>query len=316
MIVALVALTIALAFANGANDVSKGIATLAGSGVSNMRAAIVWGSIWTVTGALVASIGQQALAATFSGKGLLRSPVDSPAFLLAVAIGAIGWLLVATVTAMPVSTTHALAGALCGVGIVSARGVMWKAVIVKIGLPLALSPLVSVTILLVIHGAMRRAPIPAVFRTQTSESGFTTVDMLHWLFAGLTSFFRGLNDTPKIVALSAATAGIYPLVAVAMGLGGIIFGFRVTETLARRVTQIEPGEGFVANLVTSALVAAASQYALPVSTTHVSTGSIAGAGLARGRELQWKTIRDVLLAWLVTLPVSALLGGAAFIALR
>src|SRR5689334_12160181 len=124
MIAILVALTVALAFSNGANDVSKGIATLAGSGVSNMRVAIVWGSAWTVAGALTASRGQQALAATFSGKGLLRVPIASPAFLLAVAIVAIGWLLIATFTGMPVSTTHALAGALCGAGIVSASGVI------------------------------------------------------------------------------------------------------------------------------------------------------------------------------------------------
>lgn len=316
MVTALVALTLALAFANGANDVSKGIATLAGSGVSKTRAAIVWGTVWTIAGALTASFGQQALAATFSGKGLLRAPVTSPVFLLAVAIGAIGWLLVATFTGMPVSTTHALVGALCGAGIVSSRGVIWTAVIVKIGLPLALSPLISVTIVMAIYALMKRRPAATTLHAQASESGFATIDMLHWLVAGLTSFFRGLNDTPKIVALSVTTAGIYPLVACAMGLGGVIFGFRVTETLARRVTKIEPGEGFTANLVTSALVAAASRYALPVSTTHIATGSIVGGGLARGRELQWKTIRDVLLAWLVTLPAAALLGGAAYAALR
>ena len=146
------------------------------------------------------------------------------------------------------------------------------------------------------------------------------LDALHWISSALTSFARGLNDTPKIVALGiAASAGLglsgfsfYALVAAAMGAGSLAAGLRVTETLARKVTPMSPAEGFCANLVTTLLVGLASLAALPVSTTHVSSGAIIGIGLHRGASsIRWPTVRDMLLAWLVTLPVAALVGGLA-----
>ncbi|HET8774049.1 MAG TPA: inorganic phosphate transporter, partial [Thermoanaerobaculia bacterium] len=109
MITILILTCLFVAFANGANDVSRGIATLVGSGVSNYRGAVMWGTAWTVVGALCAALMTQALVATFSGKGLLANPNTSYEMLLAVSCGAIGWLVVATFTGMPVSTTHSLA---------------------------------------------------------------------------------------------------------------------------------------------------------------------------------------------------------------
>src|SRR5512141_3295204 len=120
MSLVLVLLTLGLAFANGANDVSKGIATLVGSGTTRYRTAVAWGTAWTLAGGLAAAFFSQGLVATFSGKGLLASPPSGSGFLLAVGCGAIGWLLFANRTGLPVSTTHALTGALCGAGIAAA----------------------------------------------------------------------------------------------------------------------------------------------------------------------------------------------------
>jgi len=153
----------------------------------------------------------------------------------------------------------------------------------------------------------------------------SALDALHWLSSALTSFARGLNDTPKIAALGIAASSVlgvsgfpfYAAVAFAMGAGSLLAGFRVTDTLARRVTAMTPAEGFCANLVTTLLVGTASLAALPVSTTHVSSVAIIGIGLHRGVEtVRWPTVRDMLLAWLVTLPVAALAGGGAFAILR
>jgi inorganic phosphate transporter, PiT family len=148
------------------------------------------------------------------------------------------------------------------------------------------------------------------------------MDSLHWLTSGATSFFRGMNDTPKILALgvlAAAATGIatewfFLLVALAMGLGSYIAGRRVTETLAGRVTTIRHDDGFAANLVTSALVAIASFHALPVSTTHVSTGAITGLG-ARKADVRWKMVRHMTVAWVVTLPVAGIIAGLAYLAI-
>lgn len=151
------------------------------------------------------------------------------------------------------------------------------------------------------------------------------MDGLHWLSSAATSFARGLNDAPKILALgiaAGAAAGLsgwmfYVLVAAAMGSGSLLAGFRVTETLARKVTPMDPTEGFAANLITSVLVGAASVMALPVSTTHVSSSAIIGVGLRNGgRNVQWKTVRDMLLAWVVTVPVAAMLAAGAYWVMR
>ena len=97
-----------------------------------------------------------------------------------------------------------------------------------------------------------------------------------------------------------------------MGVGGLVGGRRVTRTLAERVTDIDPLEGLAASAVAAGLVLAASIVALPVSTTHVASGAIVGVGLRSGaRAVQWGTVRAMVLAWLVTLPVSALCAALA-----
>lgn len=357
--VTLLALTLVLAFANGANDVSKGIATLVGSGVSNYRGAVIWGTLCSTAGAVAAAFASQALVATFSGKGILVQREISSTFLLSTAIGAIGWLIVATRTGLPVSTTHSIAGALAGTAVMEAgmHGVIWKALAAKIALPLVASPLMALILVLIVLPLLRplvarfdsyclcveqtsavavtpegfalREEIPAVV-TGSSESCSTAVarvsaiDSLHWLSSGTTSFFRGLNDAPKILALGVAAAltigigpqPLYVLLAAAMGAGSLMAGFRVTRTLAEKVTPITAANGFAANAVTSLLVGLASRFALPVSTTHVASGAIVGAGLSTDRRaVRWKTVTEMLGAWLITLPVSALIAAAASVIL-
>jgi PiT family inorganic phosphate transporter len=99
-----------------------------------------------------------------------------------------------------------------------------------------------------------------------------------------------------------------------MGLGSLLAGRRVTETLAGKVTRISPDDGLAANLVTSALVGLASLVAAPVSTTHVSTGAIVGIGLHR-HQVKWKLVRELLLAWLVTFPAGAVLAAGVYLVL-
>ncbi len=156
-------------------------------------------------------------------------------------------------------------------------------------------------------------------------AGVTFADGLHWLSAGATAFARGLNDAPKVLGLGvvAATALNFSLtvsfllVAFAMTIGSALRGFKVTETLAQKVTPMSPLEGLAANLVTSLLVIFASRLALPVSTTHVSSAAIVGLGLKRdAREVRWKTVGEMLLAWIVTLPTAAAIAAVAYFVLR
>jgi inorganic phosphate transporter, PiT family len=353
----LVALTLIVAFANGANDVSKGVATLVGSGVTNLRCALFWGTAWTVVGGVAAAFISQGLVTVFSGKGVLAT-TPGTGFLVAVAAGAIGWLAIATWTGLPVSTTHSLLGGLVGGGIAAQglAGVRWTAVATKIAVPLAVSPLVALGLMMasypLIGFAFRRfnrycvcaereepvvlGPVPAavlagmtavrVIAGADCPSAVVTrinaMDSLHWLTAGATSFCRGLNDTPKILALgvlAAAATGIatewfFLLVALAIGAGSYFSGRRVTEALAEKIATIRHDDGFAANLVTSTLVGFASFHAVPVSTTHVSAGAIMGIG-ARKAEVGWGMVRDMVAAWVVTVPVAGMVAALAYLAI-
>ncbi len=146
------------------------------------------------------------------------------------------------------------------------------------------------------------------------------LDTLHFLSAGAVSFARGVNDTPKIAALLLVGEMIAPDAAlvgvgVVMAAGGLISARRVAETMSQRVTEMNPGQGLAANFVTAGLVIGASGLGLPVSTTHVSCGSLFGIG-AVTRQAHWKTIGAILLAWVTTLPVAAALGAALVLVFR
>jgi PiT family inorganic phosphate transporter len=148
----------------------------------------------------------------------------------------------------------------------------------------------------------------------------TVLDWLHFLSAGTVGFARGLNDTPKIAALlliapQIGKVGGLALVAAVIAVGGLASARRVAETMSQRITTMNHGQGLAANLVTSAVIVAASRFGLPVSTTHVGCGALFGIGAVTG-QARWSTIGRILLAWLTTLPAGALLGAASYGLLR
>ena len=150
---------------------------------------------------------------------------------------------------------------------------------------------------------------------------FRAADGLHWFSGAAISFARGLNDTPKLVALllvaAAANARLnYMVVALAIALGGAMGAARVARTLSKKITPMATREAVAANLVAAALVTLASSFALPVSTTHVTSGAIFGIGLLRRQEADWRKVREILLAWVATLPLSAALAAVIFGLLR
>ncbi len=143
-----------------------------------------------------------------------------------------------------------------------------------------------------------------------------SLDWLHFLSAGTVSFARGLNDTPKIAALLLVAPAFGSLTAAvlcgtAIAVGGWLGARRTAETLSYRITDMNAGQGFSANLVTTFLVTCASRWGLPVSTTHVSCGALFGIGCATGRA-HWRSIAQILLAWITTLPCAAALAWFIF----
>jgi PiT family inorganic phosphate transporter len=370
MIVMLILLVALLAFANGSNDNGKGVATLVGFGVAQPRRALLYATVTTAVGGIISFWLAGGLLKGFSGSWLFAGNANLDArFYVAVLIGACGWVLLASRTGMPVSTTHAIIGALCGTGLVAFgnASVQWSALGMKFAVPLALSPLLSLAIVYaaawpvlfivarvagkcvcvveqeqvvavgniggtaVAQGVVEHAIVVdtqsrcAAAEPVLAVNASATANAVHWLSAGLISFARGWNDTPKIAALSLlALAGVghgmaigFAVVTVAMALGGLLAGRRVLETMAKKLTPLPLAESLTASMVTASLVALASWQSLPVSTTHVATGSIIGAGLKNNSAgVKWSKVREIALSWVITLPVAALIAAVAKAVLR
>lgn len=355
-----------LAYSNGANDNFKGVASLFGSRTCNYRTAITWATTTTLAGSIMSIFLAQTLLKKFSGKGIVPEHfVGSEYFLLAVAMGAGLTVIFATLTGFPISTTHALTGAILGCGLVAmGPAVNFSALSKWFVLPLLLSPVLATLIagiLYVVFHSLRVAigttkewcvcvgteerivamPQPSsvlALRNATSTitlavderencreryagsflgiSSQQIMDAAHFFTAGTVSFARGLNDTPKIVALLLLWKAFdlrwaFVAVAAAMAIGGLLNARKVADTMSRKITSMNHGQGFTANLTTSILVVLASLYGLPVSTTHVSVGSLFGIGLTTGNA-NYPVISAIVFSWLITLPCAAILAGSSY----
>jgi PiT family inorganic phosphate transporter len=146
------------------------------------------------------------------------------------------------------------------------------------------------------------------------------MDGAHFISAGVVSFARGLNDTPKVVAMLLLLQGMdirwgFFAVATTMAVGGRLNARRIAETMSHKITRMNHGQGFSANLATGTLVILASVFGLPVSTTHVSVGSLFGMGLATG-QANPRVMLGIALSWIITLPCAAIIAGVAYALLR
>ena len=362
-----------LAWANGANDNFKGVATLYGCKAMDYRSALWLATASTLAGSFLSIVLAGALVMTFSGKGLVPDElVGSRELLIAVGGGAGLTVLFATILGMPTSTTHALTGAHGGIALVVGGGRadlsrLWS----DFATPLLVSPLLAIggaAILYLIFRKTRLAlginrttcicigskavasgtavaagtalagdkaltavpltTVPTLVIGENDEcverydghvagiSAQKIVDGTHMFSGAAVCFARAVNDTPKITALLLATGAWaagwkLAFVAVVMAVAGLVQARKVAETMSHRITDLNPGQGLTANLVTAGLVLVASGYGMPVSTTHVSCGSIFGIGIA-SRSVKWKTAAQIAATWLTTLPMGALFGAGLY----
>ncbi len=359
-----------LALANGANDNCKGVATLIGGRVLSRVRALRLAHAMTFLGCLASILVARGLIHAFQGHGVLPEGLAGDRSLLTiVGVAAAATILLATWMRLPVSTTHALIGALVGAGLGASGTILWGGLLSKFLIPLLLSPLVGA---LLAGGAYRvlhrvrlamgvteetcvcvgasRAWIPVQELASIAEgdsslgsgvaavsvhigredecrqryqgqvlgvSAASLLDTAHGFSASLTSFARGMNDAPKLAAIllgitawsAAGPAVAIGLVAVAMAIGGILGARRVEPTMSEGITSMNAGSAATANGVAALLVIMASFWALPVSTTHVTCGTIFGIGAAH-RQARWSVsggIGGILLAWGATLPIAALI---------
>jgi PiT family inorganic phosphate transporter len=359
-----------LAYANGANDNFKGVASLYGSGTCSYRTALSWATITTFAGSIMSIFLAQTLLKKFSGKGIVPDQfVGSEYFLLAIALSAGLTVIIATLTGFPISTTHALTGAIIGCGFAAVGplvnlGALGKGFL----LPLLLSPLLAIlagALLYILFRALRVAagiskewcvcvgqeekivaiPQPSsllAFRHAPAAMTLTIdevencreryagsflgissqqiMDAGHFLSAGTVSFARGLNDTPKILALLLVWKALdirwgFAAIGVAMAIGGLLNARKIAETMSEKITEMNHGQGFSANLATAVLVLLATLKGLPVSTTHVAVGSLFGIGLTTGKA-NVRVMGAIALSWIITLPCAAITGVAIYWSVR
>jgi inorganic phosphate transporter, PiT family len=367
MVVLLILVVACLAYANGANDNFKGVATLLGSKTTGFTRALTWATLCTFAGSMVSIVFATELLKSFSGKGLVdESLAGQPDFAASVALGTGLTVLIATRLGLPVSTTHGLLGALLGAGIAAGSVVALPKLLSTFVLPLVLSPLLALLATLIVYPMLRRVRVMAgvdshsclcvgnrvVETVPVSESAGlilrrdaltvtygdaahcrnryagtvlgieaeSLLNTLHFISAGVVSFARGLNDTPKIAALLLVVPAVNSQMAlvcvgIAIAIGGLTNGRRVAATMSHKITAMNHGQGFCANLLTGLVVIAASRFGLPVSTTHVSCGTLFGIGTLT-QTANRKTILIILAAWAVTLPLGALCGLLSWYGIR
>ncbi len=359
--------TLLLAFANGANDNAKGVATLIGSKILSLDKAVLFAAFTTFLGSVAAIVLAAELTSRFSGKGIVDAQlVADVAFPLSVGIGAAITVLIATVIGMPISTTHAMVGSIVGIGL-SADALHWDTAASKFFIPLLVSPLIAVTLAALLYLLLRKTRQLSGVSQQTclcvgrevhpvalttdgtmvmQSTGVTlsaddteaceeryvgrfagvdaqkVLSVGHLFSAAALSFGRGLNDTPKIAAVMIAAGvalgstgawglgdpGVLVVTGIGIAVGGLLAVKRVARTMSYKITGMNEGQAFSANIVTASLVIFASKLGVPVSTTHVSCGSLFGIGTVN-RQAHWGMIGKVLLAWVTTLPVGAMIAG-------
>jgi inorganic phosphate transporter, PiT family len=229
-----------------------------------------------------------------------------------VADGAGITVALATRLGFPISTTHAIMGGLVGSALSSGENIAFGHLGKQFILPLLTSPIISALLGFIVYwtaSQVNRRPqmVEGLSAAQRAKDPLLLTGA-HMASAATICFARALNDTPKLAALLLG-AGVMSAwnsalaVTAAMVAGGFLLSRRVAETMSLKLSDISSIQGTSANLVTSAVVLTASTFALPVSTTHVSVGSIIGSGKAADT-LDLPTVRNVLLSWVVTLPVA------------
>jgi PiT family inorganic phosphate transporter len=314
LLIATIVVAIAFDFTNGFHDTANAIATSISTRALSAGQAVVLSSLFNLLGALVTVLVLHSkVANTIAGTLSFKAGM---VVIIAALLGAIAWNLITWYFGLPSSSTHALIGGLIGAGVASVgslSAVKWTSFAKQLT-SLVVSPLlglavaaVLVTLFVVAVHRLRPAPINRSFR------------ILQVLAAAFVSFSHGGNDAQKTMA--AITLGLIAsgqihkfavpvwvvvVSATAIAFGTYAGGWRIIRTLGWRIYKMDPVGGLAAQLTGATVIQLASQVGLPVSTTHVITGSVIGSGAARSvSALKWGVGLNIVVAWIVTIPAAA-----------
>ncbi|MFB7928530.1 anion permease [Streptomyces sp. NPDC056039] len=318
-LVAVVIVTaLAFDFTNGFHDTANAMATSIATGALAPRTAVLISGVLNVVGAFLST----EVARTISG-GIVDDTLVSPGMIFAGLVGAILWNLLTWLVGLPSSSSHALFGGLIGAVWVGAgsHGVNFDKVVEKVLVPAVASPLVAgVAALIATYLAYR---LTDRARKESVTKGFRIGQIAS---ASLVSLAHGTNDAQKtmgVITLTLISAGalghdagpplwVIASAGLAIGLGTYLGGWRIIRTMGKGLTEIQSPQGFAAETASTTVILTSAHLGFALSTTQVASGSILGAGLGRRlAEVRWGVAGRMVIAWMVTLPAAALVGGLA-----
>jgi PiT family inorganic phosphate transporter len=322
LLVVVIVVALGFDFTNGFHDTANYVATWVGTRALSPRAAVLVSAAANLAGAFVTT----AVAKTV-GQGIIDTGLATEKTVLAALVGAIVWNLLTWWLGLPSSSTHALIGGLVGAALVQSgsTGVQWLGVWVKVvvtgGISTGVGFAVAFLLMVVIYRVFFRAS-PGV-----AHRGFRYGQLLSGTWV---AFTHGANDAQKtmgVIALALVTHGnishfyVPTWVKIAAGLtiaaGTYAGGWRIIRTLGQRIYKMQPEHGFAAQLAAGSTLYAGTHFGFPISTTHVVTGSVMGAGAVRGiSAVKWGVAGNIVAAWLLTLPAAALVGAALYYPVR
>jgi len=323
---AIIIIALLFALINGFHDGCNVIATIVTSRSMSPRRALVLACIAEFIGAI--ALGT-AVALTI-GKGILSSQVFAlpmitiQKILLSTVIGAILWNLITWFIGLPSSSSHALIGGMVGSGVVSIglSGVMWKSFFFKVILPLLMAPLLGFIVGIII---MRLSL--AIFRNRKPSITivFKKVQALTMIFLAGS---HGSNDSQKamgIIALSLTAYGsesfsvpswVIVSCAAAISVGLSFGGWRIIKTIGKQVSKMTPLHSFDSQISSGIIIYFSSIFGFPVSTTQIVGSSVMGVGTGyKAKSVRWSITKDILTAWLITIPATGLMAAATFMLL-
>jgi PiT family inorganic phosphate transporter len=319
----LLVLTIAVAllfdFTNGFHDTANAVGTAIGTRAMSPRVAVAFSAVLNLIGAVVTT--QLLHAEVANTVGSLVAPADGVALsmLVAVLFGAITWNLITWRAGLPSSSSHALIGALIGMGlVVYGLGAIQWAEVYPVFIALLTSPIAGLVIAYIVTVVLLNLPRRA--RPSRANSTFRKLQLFS---SGFVAFSHGANDAQKtmaIITLALFSSGhlaefavptwVALAAALAIGLGTWAGGWRIIRTMGTRIIRMEPIHGFAAQTVAASVIQLATAWGLPVSTTQVVSGSVMGAGATRRfSAVRWGVASRIAWAWVFTIPASATLAA-------
>jgi inorganic phosphate transporter, PiT family len=319
----LIAVALLFDFLNGLHDAANSIATIVSTRVLRPQYAVAWAAFFNFIAFLFFGLH----VANTIGRGIVDANVIDPAVIFGALTGAIAWNLITWGLGIPSSSSHALVGGIVGAGTAKAGfgAIVWSG-LGKTLFAIVLSPtvglLLALTLVLIVSW---------VFARTSPFMVDSTFRLLQFVSASLYSLGHGGNDAQKtmgIIAVLLFSQGLLeggfhvPFWVVitcqaAMGLGTLFGGWRIVHTMGSKITRLTPMQGFCAENGGAITLFAATGLGVPVSTTHTITGAIIGVGAARrASAVRWGIAGNIVVAWVITLPASALIAALTYLATR